>query len=72
MLPVIVEVCSTAVATTMVCRCLQASPPLPKPKASSMEVEGAALAEDSAMQEPGAKVGAAPGVQARQTLRKML
>ena len=32
-----------------------------------MEVEGAALAEDSAMQEPGAKVGAAPGVQARQT-----
>ena len=32
-----------------------------------MEVEGAALAEDSAMQEPGAKVGAAPGVQAWQT-----
>ena len=32
-----------------------------------MEVEGAALAEDSAMQEPGAKVAAAPGVQARQT-----
>ena len=40
---------------------------MPKPEASSMEVEGAALAEDSAMQEPGAKVGAAPGVQARQT-----
>ena len=47
-------------------------PAVPKPEASSMEVEGAALAEDSAMQEPGAKVGAAPGVQARQTLRKML
>ena len=40
---------------------------MPKPEASSAEVEGAVLAEDSAMQEPGAKVGAAPGVQARQT-----
>ena len=42
-------------------------PAVPKAEASSMEVKGAAVAEDSAMQEPGAKVAAAPGVQARQT-----
>ena len=40
----------------------------PTSKTSSAEVEGAALAEDSAMQEPGAKVGAAPGIQARQRM----